>query len=136
MNLTLCRGVMAVAALLIAAATGLGAWASHGLESMLDASALRAFETAVTYQLVHALGLFVVGALGTRYRRGNALAPGALVLLAGIVLFCGGIYASSLGGPEWLSGVAPAGGIGLIVGWMAIGAGVLLGRSGERGNGI
>lgn len=136
MNLTLCRGVMAVAALLIAIATGLGAWASHGLQSMLDQSALRAFETAVTYQLVHALGLFVVGVLGMRQGRGNALAPGALVLLAGIVLFCGGIYASSLGGPEWLSSVAPAGGIGLIVGWIAIGAGVWLSRAGERGSAI
>lgn len=132
MTNTLCRALMVIAALLMAVATGLGAWASHGLASMLDQSALRAFETAVTYQFVHALGLFGIGIYGAGRRSGNVLWLGAIILLGGILLFCGGIYASSLGGPEWLSSLAPAGGIGLIVGWVTVGAGVLRERSGPK----
>jgi uncharacterized membrane protein YgdD (TMEM256/DUF423 family) len=41
-------------------------------------------------------------------------------LAVGIILFCGGVYASSLDGPGWLSSVAPAGGIGLIGGWLVV----------------
>jgi len=129
MTTTICRAVMTIAALLMAIATGLGAWASHGLDSMLDEAALGAFETAVTYQFVHALGLFVLGVYCAGHRSGKTLGLASLVLLAGILLFCGGIYASSLGGPDWLSSLAPAGGLGLIAGWVAIGLGVWLGRA-------
>lgn len=129
MTTTLCRVLMAAAALLMAIATGLGAWASHGLANLLDASALRTFETAVSYQFVHALGLLGLGMFCT-LRPGVRL-PGfaALVLLAGIALFCGGLYASSLGGPAWIASLAPVGGIGLIVGWILAGVGLWIGRA-------
>jgi uncharacterized membrane protein YgdD (TMEM256/DUF423 family) len=122
------RALMAIAALLMAIATGLGAWASHGLAALLDASALRAFETAVSYQFVHALGLLGLGIFCTA-RPGTRM-PGlaALVLLGGILLFCGGLYASSLGGPEWVASLAPVGGIGLIVGWILAGVGLWIAR--------
>jgi len=111
--------LIALGALLLAAATALGALASHGLAS-LDAASMSAFQTAVDYQLVHSLGLIAIAIFAERHPEARELAAAGLVLLAGIVLFCGGVYASSLGGPSWIAGLAPAGGIGLIVGWIAV----------------
>jgi uncharacterized membrane protein YgdD (TMEM256/DUF423 family) len=128
MTTTLCRALMATAALLMAIATGLGAWASHGLANLLDASALRTFETAVGYQFVHALGMLGLGMFCTQQPGVRVPGLAALVLLAGILLFCGGLYASSLGGPEWIASLAPVGGIGLIVGWILAGLGLWIGQ--------
>lgn len=122
------HGLAAVAALLMAVATGLGAWASHGLESTLDADALHAFETAVSYQFVHALGLFGICLYAGKRGTPKAVWLAALIVLGGIVLFCGGVYASSLGGPRWISSLAPAGGIALIAGWLLFGTAALLVR--------
>jgi uncharacterized membrane protein YgdD (TMEM256/DUF423 family) len=40
---------------------------------------------------------------------------------AGIVLFCGSLYAMALGAPHWLGAVTPVGGMAFVVGWIALG---------------
>jgi uncharacterized membrane protein YgdD (TMEM256/DUF423 family) len=125
---TMCRVLIAVSALLMALATGLGAWASHGLGS-LDEAGRHAFETGVNYQFVHALGVLAIAIHARRNQAGRAFGLAAAVLLAGIVLFCGGVYSSSLAGPEWIAGLAPTGGIGLIVGWLLVGFAALRDQS-------
>jgi uncharacterized membrane protein YgdD (TMEM256/DUF423 family) len=45
--------------------------------------------------------------------------------LAGIILFCGSIYATSFGAPESLGSLAPIGGSAFMLGWLALGFGVL-----------
>jgi uncharacterized membrane protein YgdD (TMEM256/DUF423 family) len=119
------RALIAIAAVLMAVATGLGAYASHGLDNLLDAAELRSFETAVNYQFIHALGLIGVAIYGEHHPEANWLSLAGLLLCLGIVLFCGGVYASSLDGPGWLSGLAPTGGISLIVGWLVVAIAVL-----------
>lgn len=131
MTTRIARLLIAAAALLMAVATGLGAWAAHGLDSVLDAAALRSFTTAVDYQFVHSLGVLAVAMLGDRHAEPKTLAAAAALLLAGIVLFCGGLYASSFDGPGWISSLAPAGGIGLITGWIAVAIAVIRGRPQE-----
>jgi uncharacterized membrane protein YgdD (TMEM256/DUF423 family) len=108
------RIVLALAALLLATATGLGAIASHALE----AAAASAFATGVDYQFVHSLGVMALAIYGERHPERKILTLAAVLLLAGIVLFCGGVYASSLDGPRLIAGLAPIGGIGLILGWL------------------
>lgn len=122
------RLLLASAALLLALATVLGAVASHALDSALDAAALQSFTTAVDYQFIHSLGLIGVALYGERHTGSKTLLIAALLLLAGIVFFCGGVYCSSLDGPEWIASLAPAGGICLIVGWLAVAVGVLAGQ--------
>jgi uncharacterized membrane protein YgdD (TMEM256/DUF423 family) len=46
-------------------------------------------------------------------------AAGAL-LLAGIALFSGSLYALALGAPRALGALTPLGGISLILGWLAL----------------
>jgi len=118
------RTLMAVAALLMAVATGLGAYASHGLDAILEPAAVSSFKTAVDYQFVHALGLIGVSIYGERHPEIKGLNTAALLLVVGIVLFCGGVYTSSLDGPDWLASLAPAGGISLIIGWLVVAVGI------------
>jgi len=112
------RIVLALAALSLAVATALGAYASHGLEGVLDAGSLNSVLTAIDYHFYHSLGLLAVGILDERKPRFAWLAAGAL-FVAGIVLFSGGIYAGTFGAP-WLGGSAPLGGVCYIVGWLVL----------------
>ena len=112
--------LMALAALLIAVATGLGAYASHGLDAVLDADSLGTFETAIRYQFFHSLGLIGICTLAERRRRRKLLLAAGAVIAVGIVLFCGGVYAASLDGPGWIRRLAPTGGTSLIAGWLVV----------------
>lgn len=109
------------AALLALTAVLLGAFAAHGLQSRLSASALQSFQTGVRYQMWHALALLILAAL-----YGNKLIPGyraiARLWLSGIILFSGSIYLLSTGriweaDLSWLGPVTPLGGLLLIGGW-------------------
>jgi uncharacterized membrane protein YgdD (TMEM256/DUF423 family) len=47
------------------------------------------------------------------------------LLLAGIVLFSGSLYALALGAPKGLGALTPFGGIFLILGWLALAVAML-----------
>lgn len=111
--------MMACAALLIATGIIVGATASHALRSVLDAPQLHALETAVEYQLINALGLFMIGLL-TRSRADAWLPRVATLLLAGILCFSGGIYLMLAGAPRMLGLVTPVGGALLIGAWLVL----------------
>jgi uncharacterized membrane protein YgdD (TMEM256/DUF423 family) len=115
-------------ALLAAAGVGLGAFGAHGLEDLLRrlgyeadlAKRLAWYETAVRYQLYHALALLVVAALAARTTATGGVA--AWLFVAGIALFSGSLYAMTFGGESWrkLGMVTPLGGLALIAGWLAL----------------
>lgn len=108
--------VIAATSLLIA--TVLGAYASHGLAGY-EPRALAAIDTAIRYQFYHGLGLLAVAALGERFGSRPAAVAG-WAFTAGTVLFCGGIYASSLLGLGLVSRITPFGGVAFIAGWAAL----------------
>ena len=120
MKPTLAHALIALAALMLAIATALGALASHALDGVLEPASLRSFETGVQYQFVHSLGLLAVSVYAERCPRMKSLMVAGVLLFAGIVLFCGGVYTSSLNGPSWIVGLAPVGGVGLILAWLTI----------------
>ncbi len=111
--------LLAIAAVSGALAVGLGALGAHALKPKLDAAALGAFDTAVTYHFLHTLALAIV-ALWLRF---DATASAAVnvagwAFVAGIVLFSGSLYVLALGGPRLLGPVTPLGGVAFIVGWL------------------
>lgn len=103
----------------------LGAYGAHGLQASLPASEWSAFQTAVDYQFFHGLGLIAATLLAQRYPASKPIATSGWLLLAGIILFCGSIYATSFGAPESLGSLAPIGGSAFMLGWLALGFGVL-----------
>ncbi len=111
------RWILAAGAVLLLVATGLGAYASHGLAARIAAEELRSVELAIQYQFFTSLGLVAVAVLVDRHPPSTALKLSAAALGAGIVLFCGSIYATAFGAPEALGSAAPAGGIAIMAGW-------------------
>jgi uncharacterized membrane protein YgdD (TMEM256/DUF423 family) len=103
----------------------LGAFGAHGLKARLSPDMLGLWHTAVQYHAWHALGLLAVGlSIESIWAR----AAGWL-LVAGILLFSGSLYALALGAPRGLGIVTPLGGLALIAGWIAFGIGVIYART-------
>ncbi len=104
-------------ALLAALAVAAGAFAAHGLATRLDPGALKIFQTAVHYQMIHAIALLFTGLLARDDTSGRGHIAGWL-FLAGILLFCGSLYALALTGIGWLGAITPLGGVAFIAGWL------------------
>jgi uncharacterized membrane protein YgdD (TMEM256/DUF423 family) len=91
------------------------------LRGKLDDYSMTIYERAVFYHFIHALGLLVVPlfvragvltqAVGTRI---------SLLLLAGIVLFSGSLYALAVTGTRILGAITPFGGIAFIAAWLML----------------
>ena len=113
------RRTLVVAAILIMIATALGAFGTHALKPVLPPARFESFETGVTYQFFHALGLLAIGVLqrDPRYD-GPRLRAAVKLLLVGLFLFAGTIYALTAGAPRWLAMVAPFGGVSLMGAWL------------------
>lgn len=95
-------------------AVGLSAWAAHGLPARLDPTRMAAVQNALTMQGWHALALLIAGLMAERGRRLAHFAASAF--LAGMILFCGAVWASALMGQS-LGPIAPSGGMLLMLGW-------------------
>jgi uncharacterized membrane protein YgdD (TMEM256/DUF423 family) len=111
------------AAALLALATACGAFGAHALRGVLSAERLALWETAVRYQFFHALGLLAVG-LALRELPLAALRAAAVLILAGVLLFSGSLYALALGGARLLGLLTPLGGLCWIAGWLLFAWGV------------
>lgn len=102
-------------ALLAALGVMLGAFGSHGLRAALSPEALGWWQTGVQYQMWHAVGLVAIGAArlpGTRLS--------VWLLTLGTLIFAGSLYVMALTGMRWLGMVTPAGGLLMILGWLAL----------------
>ena len=108
---------LAVAGLLLALATALGAFGAHALKSQLSPERLELWNTAVRYHFFQALGLVGVG-LTLRSLDGGALRAVAALIVAGVVLFSGSLYALSFGAPRIVGVLTPLGGLAWIAGWL------------------
>ena len=127
------KWIAVVGALLAAIGVGLGAFGAHGLDDQLrrlghEASLskrLAWFDTAVRYQLYHALGMLVIAALMGAQPNGWYRAAAGLFVL-GITLFSGSLYAMTFAGDAWrkLGMITPLGGLAFIVGWVLLAAAV------------
>ena len=93
-----------------------GAFGAHALRARLDPRMLEIFETAVRYQMYHALALLAVAWAATRWPLPLVGAAGWL-FVAGIVIFSGSLYALSLSGVRALGAITPIGGLAFIAGW-------------------
>jgi uncharacterized membrane protein YgdD (TMEM256/DUF423 family) len=108
---------LAAAGVLLALATACGAFGAHALKTQLAPERLQLWETAVRYQFFQALGLLGIG-LTLRVIPAAALRAAAALILAGVLLFCGSLYALSFGGPRLLGALTPLGGLAWIGGWL------------------
>lgn len=93
----------------------LGAFGAHALKEALQALGnATVWQTAVGYQMWHALALIAIAA----YRPDNRTRfYAAGCFCAGICLFSGSLYWLAMDGPRWLGPITPLGGLMLMLGW-------------------
>ena len=117
------RWVLAAAGVLLALATVAGALGAHTLKSYWAAERLDVYDTAVRYQFYQSLGLLGIG-LALRTFDVSALRVAALLIVLGVILFSGSLYALTLGAPRVIGAVTPVGGLALIAGWIVFAYGI------------
>jgi uncharacterized membrane protein YgdD (TMEM256/DUF423 family) len=108
--------------LLAALAVGLGAIGAHALKPHLTPQQLETFHTAVQYQMVHAIGLVLVGLL-ILHSPSRLFDLAGWAMLIGIVLFSGFLYAWLATGIRFLVHIVPIGGTAFIVAWLLLAIG-------------
>ena len=105
-----------------AIAVAFGAFGAHALKEKLSAHYLAVWETAVQYQMFHALGLIAIGILMSSSLIGpiTQLNWAGYLLLAGTIIFSGSLYVLSLTGIGVLGAITPIGGVAFIAGWIML----------------
>ena len=114
---------LAIAGILLALATVFGAFGAHALKAQVSPDRLQVYETAVRYHFFNALGLIGIG-LTLRFVDAPAVRWAAVLVLIGVILFSGSLYALTFGAPRPFGVVTPFGGLALIAGWICFAAGV------------
>ncbi len=109
------RRIIAAGALLAGLGVGLGAFGAHALRDLLGPVQTGWWQTAVAYQMWHAVALVAIGASGRR-----RLAAPAWLLGAGAAIFSGTLYVMALTDLRWLGAVTPVGGLLMIAGWLLL----------------
>jgi len=113
--------VMGAASALLAVAAG--AFGAHALRARLAPDLLAVFETAVRYQMYHALALLFVAWAATHWPLAPVRAAGWLFVV-GTVVFSGSLYLLALTGVRGFGAVTPLGGLAFLAGWLALAVGV------------
>jgi len=100
-------------------AVAFGAFGAHGLKNIVTPERLDTFETAVRYQMYHALALLAIAwAISQWPEQAKLLAVAGWLMLAGVFLFSGSLYALVLSRINWLGAITPLGGVAFIAGWL------------------
>jgi len=106
---------LAVAALSMALAVGLGALSAHAFE--LQGSFRKIFETAHRYHVWHSLALIPLALID---RPDPELVWGRRLLFGGMALFSGSLYMLLWSGSGLWGRVTPFGGVVMVLGWLLV----------------
>ncbi|MGN7396613.1 DUF423 domain-containing protein [Peribacillus frigoritolerans] len=98
-------------------AVALGAFGAHGLEGKIPDKYLETWQTAVQYQMFHAVGLLVLGLLAGKMDSPLINWSGWLMLI-GIILFSGSLFVLSVTQIKVLGAITPLGGVSFLVAWV------------------
>jgi uncharacterized membrane protein YgdD (TMEM256/DUF423 family) len=99
---------------------GLGAFGAHGLKTVISPEMLTVYQTGVTYQMWHALGLFGISLIRQQAAGSKLLHWAGWLMFAGIWLFSGSLYALALLNHAWLGIITPLGGVCFLTAWLLV----------------
>lgn len=94
---------------------------AEGLSPELVAKRLNTCDIAVRYHLIHAVTLLGLAAAPIGFANRRRVAAAGLIVL-GLLMFCGILYAQAIGGLKGYNLVVPLGGLSFILGWLVIAA--------------
>jgi uncharacterized membrane protein YgdD (TMEM256/DUF423 family) len=99
----------------------IGAFGAHGLQSFLEANnRIETFETAVKYQFYHTFLLLFIGIYIAQVQNTAYLNTAIYATIFGSIVFSGSLYALCATNIKILGAITPIGGVGFIIGWIAL----------------
>jgi uncharacterized membrane protein YgdD (TMEM256/DUF423 family) len=102
-----------------AIAVGFGAFGAHALkEFLIETERVETYQTAVEYHFYHTFGIIILGILHGLFNR-SRIETSAWIMLIGIILFSGSLYALCFTGLGIIAWITPIGGIVLIFSWLS-----------------
>lgn len=116
-------------ALLLAAASLLGAFGTHSLEDALTPDQMDSFQSGVSYHFYHSLGLFAVAFTASQFPGSKLPRWSGWLMVLGVLFFSGSIYLITLGAPRAVVMAAPIGGISFMVAWVLLAIAAFKSRS-------
>jgi uncharacterized membrane protein YgdD (TMEM256/DUF423 family) len=99
---------------------GFGAFGAHGLKNILSAEALTIYQTGVTYQMWHALGLIGLSFLQYQEPESKLVSWAGWLMFLGVLLFSGSLYLLAISGQRWLGMITPIGGVCFLIAWLLV----------------
>lgn len=120
---------LSLAAFLLGLGIVLGAFGAHSLEGKLSPYQQEVYQKATFYHLLHALGLIFVPLLfhtGLASRKLCQIV--CVLLLSGIIIFSGSLYALAITGIRNFGAITPIGGTCFILGWFCLSWGLWRGN--------
>ena len=113
------RILLIIGSLFAAFSVLMGAFGAHGLKNRLSMEDLAIFETAVRYQMYHALGILLMG-VASFYLTEKLVSIPAYFLILGIIIFSGSLFLLVFTNLRWFGAITPIGGLCLIIGWLLL----------------
>ncbi|HJX08048.1 MAG TPA: DUF423 domain-containing protein [Actinomycetota bacterium] len=110
------RALICAGALLGLIGVAAGAFGAHAIRSRVTSERLDNWKTAADYELWHALATIASGLIAVRWASGAAAVAG-WCFVAGVLLFCGSLYALALTDRRRWGAVTPFGGVLFLAGW-------------------
>ena len=111
------KSLLIVGSVFAALSVLLGAFGAHGLKNRLSIEDLAIFETAVRYQMYHALGILLMGLASIDLAEKLVSTP-AYFLILGMIVFSGSLFLLVFTNLRWFGAITPIGGLCLIIGWL------------------
>lgn len=99
---------------------GMGAFGAHGLRAVISPEMLAVYQTGVSYQMWHALGLIGIAQLRRHEPDSKLLNWAGWLMLIGIVLFSGSLYLLAIMDLKQLGMITPFGGVGFLIAWLLL----------------
>ena len=103
----------------------IGAFGAHGLKDKLTVENMTIYHTAVQYHFYHAVGLMLVGLIAWHIPASPYIRWSAWLMIMGIILFSGSLYALSITNIRWLGAITPVGGVAFIMAWLILSIGIM-----------
>ena len=113
------RQVVVAASLNLFIAVAAGAFGAHALKGALPPEMLATWQTAVSYQTTHGLGMMGIALLMGRFGT-ILLSRAAFFMLIGIILFSGSLYLLALTGQREFGILTPFGGAAFLLAWLMV----------------
>ncbi|EES71088.1 DUF423 domain-containing protein [Paenibacillus sp. MB22_1] len=99
-------------------AVALGAFGAHALKNRLTEDRQKTYQTGIQYHIAHGIGLILLGLTAAQLESEGLIVLAGWLLLVGIILFSGSLYALSLTGIRKLGAITPLGGVSFLAGWV------------------